>query len=197
MGADQGNSSKRSLTSDDLYRLTFVSDPQLSPDGAAVAFVRTTIDRDADAYRSRIWLAPADGATPPRAFTAGPNDTAPRWSPDGQTLAFLAKRNGAAKAQVWLIGARGGEAWPLTALDEGVADPQWSPDGTRIACASQVGTASADKHDSERKSDVRVIDRLKHKQDGEGVFDDRRRHLFVVPVRDQERGEARQLTFGD
>ncbi|HEU5327320.1 MAG TPA: S9 family peptidase, partial [Thermomicrobiales bacterium] len=162
-----------------------------------VAFVRTTIDRDADAYRSRIWLAPADGATPPRAFTAGPNDTAPRWSPDGQTLAFLAKRNGAAKAQVWLIGARGGEAWPLTALDEGATDPQWSPDGTRIACTSQVRPASADKHDSERKSDVRVIDRLKHKQDGEGVFDDRRRHLFVVPVRGQERGEARQLTFGD
>jgi dipeptidyl aminopeptidase/acylaminoacyl peptidase len=148
----------------------------------------------------------ADGQTPPRRFTAGPNDTAPRWSPDGSRLAFLSRRGGnGAKAQVWIIGAAGGEAWPLTDLEAGVSGPEWSPDGTRIVCVSQV--RAADDRDREvppppaaphgRPSDVKVIDRLKNRMDGEGFYDDRRRHLFVVPVRGQERGAARQVTFGE
>lgn len=142
-GAGAGTDT-RGITAADLYRFTFVSDPQLSPDGATVAFVQTTIDREDDAYRSRLWVVPADGSAPPRRFTGGPNDSAPRWSPDGRTLAFLAKRGGAdEKAQVWLIGARGGEAWPLTDLAEGAADPRWSPDGSRIACTSKAPADAA------------------------------------------------------
>jgi dipeptidyl aminopeptidase/acylaminoacyl peptidase len=199
--------SKRGITPEDLYRFTYVSDPQLSPDGGRVAFVRTVVDREDDGYRSQIWIVPADGSAPPRRFTAGPNDTAPRWSPDGSRLAFLAKRGGKdAKAQIWLIGAAGGEAWPLTDLREGASAPVWSPDGSRIALTSQVRAADDRdraepppvlKEDGTPQSDVRVVERLKHRLDGEGFYDDRRRHLFVVPVRDQERREARQITAGD
>src|SRR5438094_3333997 len=141
-GTGANGADRRRLTPEDLYRLTFVGDPQLSPDGALVAFVYTTIDREGDRYRSQIWTVPADGSAPPRRFTAGPSDSAPRWSPDGAMLAFLAKRGGAdARAQLRLIGARGGEAWPLTdAADvpDGAADPQWSPDGRWIAFTSKV-----------------------------------------------------------
>lgn len=197
-----GGAGKRAVTADDLYRFTYVSDPQLSPDGATVAFVRTTVDREADGYRSQIWVVAAGGGAPPRRFTAGPGDSAPRWSPDGRTLAFLARRGGKdAKPQIWLIGAAGGEAWPLTDVREGASAPEWSPDGTRLAFSSQVRAEDDRQRDAPAagapKSDVKVIDRLKYRMDGEGYYDDRRRHLFVVPVRDQERGPARQLTFGD
>ncbi|HLJ81414.1 MAG TPA: hypothetical protein VKT52_08015, partial [Ktedonobacterales bacterium] len=78
----------RLLTADDLFALNLASDPQISPDGTRVAFVRTQIDRDAYEYRHTIWVVPAEGGEPHQ-FTAGPNDRAPRWSPDGRTLAFL------------------------------------------------------------------------------------------------------------
>lgn len=196
---------RRGIAPEDLYRFVYVSDPQISPDGVTVAFVRTTIDREEDTYRSQIWTVPTSGRCAPRRFTAGPSDTAPRWSPDGRQLVFLAKRGGdEAKAQLWLMGATGGEAWPLTELPEGASAAEWSPNGDWIACTSQVRAADRARDISpnlagpgEKVSDVRVLDRLKNRMDGEGFYDDRRRHLFVVPVAAQERGVARQLTFGE
>ena len=64
-GTGANGADRRRLTPEDLYRLTFVGDPQLSPDGALVAFVYTTIDREGDRYRSQIWTVPADGSAPP------------------------------------------------------------------------------------------------------------------------------------
>lgn len=207
MTATEGGATPRPIAPEDLYRFTYVSDPQLSPDGETIAFVRTTVDKEADAYRSQIWVVPVDGDRPARRFTAGPNDSAPRWSPDGKMLAFLGRR-GSGKAQVWIIGAAGGEAWQLTDAKEGAADPQWSPDGGRMAFTAQLRAvddsdraSSSDMVDVEaltgKKSDARLIQKLKYKMDGEGFYDDRRRHLFVAELRGQERGEIRQITRGE
>lgn len=185
---------KRAFTAEDLYRVTFVSDPQLAPSGAEVAFVRTTIDRERNHYRSQVWLVPFDGSAPARRFTRGPVDTAPRWSPDGTLLAFLRKPAGKeARAQLWLMPRGGGEAWRLTDAPEGVADPQWSPDGKHLAFTSKV---TPDAAATATPSDVRVIDRLSFKLDGEGFDDGKRRHIFVIP-RAPAVAAARQITAGD
>jgi dipeptidyl aminopeptidase/acylaminoacyl peptidase len=69
---------------DDLYDLTWASDPRLSPDGQTVAYVVGSIDRDENTYRGAIWLAAVDRSSPPRQLTSGKkSDGAPRWSPDG------------------------------------------------------------------------------------------------------------------
>ena len=79
---------KRSITEKDLFNFVWIGDPQVSPDGSRVAFVRVTVNDKKDGYNTAIWtVATANGET--RQLTNGPRDTTPRWSPDGQYLLFV------------------------------------------------------------------------------------------------------------
>ena len=111
---------------EDVYELTEVADPRLSPDGSTVAFVVWKVDRDANDYRSAIWAVPLDGSAPPRRVTAGEKqDADPRWSPDGRFLAFTSDRGGKrTKKQLYVMPVgEPGEPRRLTELDEEVEDP--------------------------------------------------------------------------
>ncbi|HEY8884445.1 MAG TPA: S9 family peptidase, partial [Chloroflexota bacterium] len=105
----ESNATRRPLTLDDLAALRGVSDPQISPDGRQVAFVVETLRPETNELRSQIWLVDADVDAAPRPLTAGDKqDSQPRWSPDGQRLAFVSNRTGT--AQLWLLPLDGGEA---------------------------------------------------------------------------------------
>ena len=119
----------RPMVPEDLFRIRFVSDPQLHPDARRVAFVVTTLSEARDEYLSTIWVVDVDGGDA-RPFTRGPRrDTAPRWSPDGRWLAFVSEREKKGKGQLHVMPADGGEPVRLTDLRPGVASPAWSPDG--------------------------------------------------------------------
>ena len=70
--------------------------------------------------------------TPPRRFTAGPDDIAPRWSPTHRTLAFLRSAD-KKPPQLWVLPLDGGEPTRLTNVAKGASAAVWSPDGKRIA----------------------------------------------------------------
>ena len=114
------------MTAEDLYAFRFLSDAQLSPDGGRVAFAVRTVTPERDGYRSAIWLVPFDGSAEATRITAGPGqDTLPRWSPDGRTLAFVSDRAAPDKADgkkrkpknVFVLSLDGGEARQLTSFD--------------------------------------------------------------------------------
>src|SRR5207302_2873058 len=75
---------KRMITETDLFKFAWIADPQISPDGSRVAFVRLWVNQKADRYDSALWIVPtsgkADGSSA-RQLTAGPRDSTPRWSP--------------------------------------------------------------------------------------------------------------------
>jgi acylaminoacyl-peptidase len=90
MSAPQPRS--RALTAEDLFAIRVVSDPQSSPDGSRIAWVQTIMDRESDSYQSSIMVASLDGQDAIRITSGAHRDTAPRWSPDGTTLAFESNR---------------------------------------------------------------------------------------------------------
>src|SRR5260370_19227707 len=141
----------RRIEPEDLYAIKLVDDPQITPDGGRVAYVVVEIDRKSYEYHRSIWVTATEGGKP-RRYTAGDNDTTPRWSPDGRSLAFTRgpagevkpktaeeRDRGLGKPQLSLLPADGGEARQLTWARWGASDPVWSPDGAFIVYAAEVG----------------------------------------------------------
>src|ERR1700716_1371989 len=201
----------RRLEPDDLYAIKLVEDPQITPDGERVAYVVAEIDRKTYEYHRTIWVS-ATAQSLPRRYTAGDNDTNPRWSPDSRSLAFIRapagevnpkneeeRDRGVGKPQLWLLPADGGEARQLTWARWGATDPAWSPDGAFIVYGAQVGepddpeAEDAGLHEK-RVPAVRRIDRLWNRLDGVGWIYERRSHLFRIPTAG---GQPEQLTDGD
>ena len=181
---------RRPIRDTDLLEFVWAADPQIAPDGSAVAFVRVTVDRDRDTYTSSIWVMPAAGGAP-RAMTMGRRDVMPRWSLDGRRLAFLrvVEREGRpALAQVYALSLDGGEPTALTSLPEGVTTFEWAPDGRQLVVGSNVRGAvnPMPEPGRPRPSDARIVLRARLRADGAGYVDaGRRSRLFFVTLRDE------------
>lgn len=165
---------KRLIEAEDLFSIHLVSDPRISPDGARIAYVVTTLDKKEDAYHAAIWISPRDGGEPVRLTAGTARDTTPRWSPDGTKIAFVSNRPPAIPAdkpapvpgseekekekekpepatakplpQIWVIPVNGGEAAQITHRAYGASDPAWSPDGQTIAFLATTTPADDPDH---------------------------------------------------
>src|SRR6266513_4855813 len=79
---------KRNITEKDLFSFNWIGDPQISPDGSRVAYVRVTVNDKKDGYNTSIWtVSPGSGET--HQLTSGPRDSSPRWSSDGNYPVFV------------------------------------------------------------------------------------------------------------
>src|SRR2546426_8765426 len=185
---------KRPITEQDLFRFVWIADPQISPDGSRVAFVRVHVNEKKEGYETEIWMVSTRGE-PPLRWTSGPRDSSPRWSPDGSRLVFarsVDKDGQPQPAQLFVLPMGGGEAWSLTSLPKGAGAPAWSPDGKSVAFLSNTtdeDITKAEKKkdaasgDSERESDVRIVTLAIYRQDNEGYAEPKRHsHIWTVGV---------------
>jgi dipeptidyl aminopeptidase/acylaminoacyl peptidase len=134
-----------------------VTDVQWSPDGAHLAWVTSPTNRQDDGRLSDIWIAHVDSATQPAGAPNAPRllvrntgpDNAPRWSPDGRTIAFLTRPSPAGA-----IGELGLTELAVVSTDGGTprllapdflyqaGTPAWSADGRTISFTASVRTGA-------------------------------------------------------
>src|SRR5258708_8863817 len=107
---------KRGLTTDDIYNVKDVRDPQRSPDGKWVAYVVSRAIKDTDKNDSDIWMASWDGTQEIQLTSSAESESQPRWSPDNKYLSFVSSRQGAKGGQLWLMNPAGAERAQLTHL---------------------------------------------------------------------------------
>ena len=168
---------QRVLAPEDYLKFADVTAPQISPDGATVAYVVTTSDRDSDEPKDAIWLTNWEG-TEHRQLTRGESASQPKFSPDGRYLSFLSARPADARSQVWLLDMRGAEPRQVTHATGEISSYAWSPDGKRIALVM----SEAEEGGSKKPKPI-VIDTFHFKQDVDGYVTERsRKHLYLLDV---------------
>lgn len=175
----------------DIFHLEYAADPQISPDGAEVVYVRTSMDIMRDRKRSELWIVNVDGSDHRRLGTG----SSPRWSPDGTRIAY------AADGQIHLRWMDSGETAALTQLTESPSGLRWSPDGRRIAFnmlvpypAPSLVAPPKPPAGAEWADPPVMEDRFRSRQDGVGYLDFGYSHIFVIPV---DGGTPMQVTSGD
>lgn len=169
-----------------MLKVKSVSDVQVSPDGRSVAFAVTQHDLETSEPISQIWLARADGNQSFQLTHDIHSSTSPRWSPDGERVAFLSTRSGA--SNIWATDSDDKETKQLTDSKSGVSAFRWSNNGHFIAFTAPVNPTGEEENRRKAKEDWHVV--------GTGYAYQR---LWVVPVVTKGDGPqpARLLTKQD
>ncbi|RIV26709.1 S9 family peptidase [Alicyclobacillaceae bacterium I2511] len=194
---------KRKITATDLFQLVLVGSVAVHPDGQRMVVSLTHMRDQDNSYETHLWLLRKSTQQSAQLTFSTKSEKCPSWSADGKWLAFISNRL-EDKDQVYVMSADGGEAVPVTRLKEGVEAFAWSPKGLRLVAVSRgpisddagipgplkpengglsdalTGTAARLKY----TSDVRKVHRLRYKQDGLGLLDDLRSHLYLVDLAD-------------
>lgn len=192
----------RPVAAEDLFKIVYVSDPQISPDGAHVVFVAARMNGPADAYYSRLETIDVASGTV-KSIAHGELDSDPAWSPDGRTIAFTRSKKGA-RPQIYAYYMASGRAVQLSHVKGGASNPVWSHDGKRIAFSSvtvdaphaayiDFKAAGFRPKKKQRSSDVRIIDTMHFEVNGAGFVYDKHEHIWTMNA---DGSAARALTAG-
>ena len=183
----------------DVFDLEWVSDPQVSPDGNSVVYVRRSNDIMSDRTRSQLWRIDADGQSHRPLLSNTENAASPRWSPDGKQLAFVSSSTGS--SQIHLRWMDNGDVAVVTHLQSSPSRLSWSPDGKWLAFTMSVKAPTETivkprpKPKGAKWADKPItVSTTRYQYDGRGIVAPAYRHIFIVP---SEGGSARQLTSGN
>jgi dipeptidyl aminopeptidase/acylaminoacyl peptidase len=194
----------RPVAAEDLYKLLFVSNPQISPDGSRVVFVVSRMNGPKDTYDSDLYLVNTAGGSV-RRITNTRQDSGPVWSPDSRTIAFVrAPAKKGERPQIFAYDVTTGRVKQLTRLKSGAGGPVYSHDGKHIAFTSvtvdpphaayiNFKAAGFKPKSDQKKTDVRIIHSVLFRANGAGYVYDRHPHIWVM---NSDGTGARALTSG-
>src|SRR5260370_1164255 len=182
----------------DIFNIQLATDPQISPDGKQIVYVRQFQDIMTDQPYSNLWIINADGSEHRSLTTGNFNDSTPRWSPDGKQLLYVSKRDGA--TQIYRRWLDSGKTACVTHGTSAPATPAWSPDGKWIAFTMHVPEIPpeiikmpAAPEGAKWATPAKVLDQLVYRFNGDGYLKPGYTHLFVIPA---DGGTPRQISTG-
>ena len=185
----------RGLIPEDLLLFSWLQEVALSPSGKALAYTVRRPDAERNGYQTDAYLRnPQTGAE--IKLTSGTGYASSlAWSHDGDRLAFT-WRSGAHTA-VRVVTAGGAPVADYPVSGAAPSEWDWSSDGRKLACSRWTPLREAEGHDTRPEvpaPTMRVVTRLRYKQDGAGWVNDRYRQIWIL---DLATGEFRQLTDGE
>jgi dipeptidyl aminopeptidase/acylaminoacyl peptidase len=187
---------------EDIFKLEYADDVQISPDGSKIVYVRASNDIMTDSTRSSLWLLEVKTGQHLPLFADKFNYSQPRWSPDSSQLAFLSDSSG--KRQIHLHWLAQNKTAQLSNLQHSPSNLTWAPDGKQLAFTMNVAASEAAVKQSVKKvkkpaganwsEPAVVLDRARYQADGQGFLKPEFRQIFILPGTG---GTERQLTKGD
>lgn len=192
---DNKSPSKR-FTAERVFDMEYANDPQISPDGKSIVYVRQSMDKMTDQDAGKLWVLDIKSGTN-RPLIADKNASSPCWSPDGKSLVFNSSHDG--KPELRRVFIDSGMSFSLAQLHKGASGVVWSPNGKQLAFSMFV---EADKPSFAKpvkqpkganwNKSFNVIDDMTFRFDGAGYLQDGASQIFTLPVGG---GTPRQVTF--
>ncbi|WP_293296250.1 S9 family peptidase [Allomuricauda sp.] len=184
----------------DIFNMEYVSDPQISPDGSKIIYVRNFKDIMTDRNLSNLWIIDFDGSNNRPLTTGNHNDFAPKWSHDGKKVVF--KSNMADdKMKLYLMWLDTKETLALTNTPQSPGQVSWSYDDSYLAFNMFVPEANqsiikmpAKPEGAKWNAPPKYIDKMNYRGDGAGYYKGGNSQLFTLPI---SGGTPKQLTFSE
>ena len=171
------NTSLQNIGPNDIYRMSTISSPKISPEGNWVLYSASSIDSAKDKFSSKLYMVSADGKETVTLTEQTKGTSNYNWSPDGKYISFLAAgKEEEEGAQLYLMDRRGGEPIQVTHIKGELEAYYWFKDGKHLIFTIKDFNYADTAKSKNRKP--YEIDRYRFKADYEGYLDNRKTHLY-------------------
>ena len=195
----QDDAPSKRFTAERVFDIEYASDPQISPDGSTIVYVRRSMDKMTDRDVGNLWSIDVESGAHRPLIISAEGASSPRWSPDGSRLIYMTTAGGKPEVRVYYPDT--GRSNPLAQFQESPSGATWSPDGKYVAFSMLVSgekpsfaTPLKPPEGASWSEPMRVYENMTFRFDGRGYLKYGTNQIFVLPV---DGGTPRQVTFAD